>query len=179
MNSARSTPTTSQQIEQNTHQDHFCARSDISDRDDICLMRVNVNVMSNLMFASAQGGVVNVATYNSLIFEGVGAQIRQAFKDRFTSVEVHLGRKITDDSGLFLYAGIADQDVADQGDSPYVFGKSFATSGAMPKDLTLRTDAFNILDWFNETLNKRAYYLRDSDYSMAVVAVPFQARHNF
>ncbi|MBS1213762.1 MAG: TonB-dependent receptor, plug, partial [Proteobacteria bacterium] len=82
--------------------------------------------------AGALAGVLNLETYNGLTFQGADAQIRQGFWNRFTAGEFRFGHKVDEDSGLFLYAGVADQDGATQHDSPYVFGKSFATPGAMP-----------------------------------------------
>lgn len=155
------TPNT-QLISHNTHQDHFGMRGIISDRDDKYLLRLNGKVMNNRMIAGAESerdlpmlgdfrtvttvhgpasatygagalaGVVNLETYNGLTFEGADAQIRQGFIDRLTAVETRLGRRLSEDSGLFFYAGVADQNGADQTDSPYVFGQSFSTPGAMP-----------------------------------------------
>ncbi len=151
-----------QLISHNTHLDHLGMRGIISDRDDKYLLRVNGKVMNNRMFVGAESerdlpllgdfhrvtsvhgpasatygpgalaGVINLQTHNALTFEGADALIRQGFEDRFTSVETRIGQKFTADSGLFLYAGIADQDGADQDDSPYVFGRSFNTPGELP-----------------------------------------------
>jgi hypothetical protein len=40
----------------------------------------------------------------------------------------------------------------------------------------LRVDAFNILAWFDEMLNKRNYYFRGSEYSVEEAAVAISAR---
>ncbi len=155
------TPNT-QLIAHNTHLNHFGIRGIISDRDDKYLLRVNGKTMNNLMFVGAESerdlpllgdfrtvttihgpasatygagalaGVVNLETHSGLTFEGSDVQIRQGMADRFTAVETRYGRKFTNDSGVFIYAGIADQQGADQGDSPYVFGKTFTTPGPMP-----------------------------------------------
>jgi iron complex outermembrane receptor protein len=152
----------SQLIDHNTHQPHFGMRGIISDRDDKYLLRVNGKVINNRMFAGAESerdipllgdlrslttvhgpasatygagalaGVVNLETHTGLTFEGADAQIRQGFEEQFTAIETRIGRKFTEDAGLFLYAGVVDQNGADQEDSPYVFGRSFATPGAMP-----------------------------------------------
>jgi hypothetical protein len=47
------------------------------------------------------------------------------------------------------------------------------------KQITLRADAYNILGWFNETLNKRNYYFRGSEYSVEAAAVALTARVKF
>ncbi len=155
------TPNT-QLIDHNTHQAHFGLRGIISDRDDKYLLRINDKVMNNRMFAGAESerdlpllgdfrsvttvhgpasatygagalaGAINLETHTALTFEGVDAQVRQGFEEKFTAIETRIGRKFTEDSGFFLYAGIADQDGAEQKDSPYVFGRSFSTPGDMP-----------------------------------------------
>ncbi len=167
------TPNT-QIIAHNTHLNHFGMRGIISDRDDKYLLRVNGKVVNNRMFVGAESerdlpllgdlnsvttihgpasatygagalaGVVNLETHNAFTFEGVDAQIRQGFEDRFTAVETRLGHKFSEDSGLFLYAGVADQDGADQDDSPYVFGKSFVTPGAMPDVISGEPVSFDV-----------------------------------
>jgi hypothetical protein len=47
------------------------------------------------------------------------------------------------------------------------------------KQITFRADAYNILGWFNETLNKRNYYFRGSEYSVEAAAVALTARVKF
>jgi len=44
------------------------------------------------------------------------------------------------------------------------------------KHLTVRADAFNILGWFDKTLNKRLYYFRGSDYSVEAAAVAISSK---
>jgi hypothetical protein len=44
------------------------------------------------------------------------------------------------------------------------------------KRLTVRLDAFNIMGWFDKTLNKRIYYFRGSDYSVEAASVAISAR---
>ncbi|ABQ25750.1 TonB-dependent receptor plug domain-containing protein [Geotalea uraniireducens] len=151
-----------QLILHNTHLDHFGIRGIISDRDDKYLLRVNGKVMNNRFFVGAESerdlpllgdfrsvtlvhgpasatygagalaGVMNLETYNGLTFEGTDAQVRQGFRDQFTAGEFRFGQKFNEESGLFLYVGVADQSGSNQHDSPYVFGKSFATPGSGP-----------------------------------------------
>jgi outer membrane receptor protein involved in Fe transport len=47
------------------------------------------------------------------------------------------------------------------------------------KNLTLRADAYNVLGWFDEKLNKRSYYFRGSEYSVEAAAVALSARLEF
>ena len=47
------------------------------------------------------------------------------------------------------------------------------------KHLTVRVDAFNILGWADETLNKRIYIYRGSDYSSEPAAVALSARWSY
>lgn len=134
---------------------HLGIRGIISDREDKYLMRVNDRLMNNrtelgafsehylpllgdihhidmvrgpgsaTFGPGAIAGVVSVVTHNGLTFEGLDATVRQGFLEEFTATEVRYGRKFSADSGLFLYAGVADYAGADQEDSPYVFGRTF------------------------------------------------------
>ncbi len=167
------TPNT-QLIQHNTHQPHFGIRGIISDRDDKYLLRVNGKVMNNRFLvgsesergipllgdlksvslihgpgsatygAGALAGVLNLETYNGLTFEGTDVRIRQGFWNQMTTAEFRFGHKFGDDSGLFLYAGVGDQRGADQDDSPYVFGKSFATPGSTPDVVSGEPVAFSV-----------------------------------
>jgi iron complex outermembrane receptor protein len=47
------------------------------------------------------------------------------------------------------------------------------------KALTLRVDAFNALGWFDQTLNKRAYYFRASDYTVEPASIALSAKWSF
>ncbi len=149
----------------NTHLSHFGIRGIMSDRDDKYLLRVNGKTMNNRYFAGAESerdlpllgdfrtvgmvhgaasatygagalaGVINLETHNGLTYEGADVQTRLGFMDRFTATEVRFGRKLGARSGLFLYAGFADQPGADQAESPSVFGKSFTTPAPTPTDV--------------------------------------------
>ena len=44
------------------------------------------------------------------------------------------------------------------------------------KALTLRLDAFNIIGWFDKTLNKRIYYFRGSDYSVEAASLALSVK---
>lgn len=155
------TPNT-QLILHNAHLDHFGIRGIISDRDDKYLLRVNGRVMNNRFLVGAESerdlpllgdfrvvslvqgpgsatygagalaGVVNLETHTGLTFEGQDVHFRQGFRDQFTAGEVRFGHRLSERSGLFLYAGVADQPGADQKFAPQVFGASFATPGAAP-----------------------------------------------
>jgi len=47
------------------------------------------------------------------------------------------------------------------------------------KNLTVRADAFNMMGWFDQTLNKRGYYFRGSAYSVEAPSVALSARVMF
>lgn len=149
-----------QLILHNTHQAHFGIRGIISDRDDKYLLRVNDKVMNNRFIVGAESergvpllgdfdtvtlvhgpasatygagalaGVLNLNTYNGMTFQGSDFALRQGFWNRLTAGEARYGRKLDDKSGVFIYAGLADQSGADQKDSPYVFSKSYTTPGS-------------------------------------------------
>jgi iron complex outermembrane receptor protein len=69
--------------------------------------------------------VVNIVTHTGLTFQGTDATVRQGFLEQFTTAELRHGFQIDEESGVFLYYGVADYQGADQDDSPYVFGRSF------------------------------------------------------
>lgn len=163
-------------IAHNTHLDHFGIRGIISDRDDKYLLRVNDKVMNNRFFVGAESerdlpllgdlrsvtliegpgsatygpgalaGVINLETYNGLTYNGADAQFRQGFLDEFTAGEFRVGKKLSEDSGIFLYGGVADQRGANQDDSPYVFGKSFNTVGG-PAVVSGQPATFPVPNW--------------------------------
>ncbi|MEI7728955.1 MAG: TonB-dependent receptor [Verrucomicrobiota bacterium] len=146
-----------QLILHHSHVDHFGMRGIISDREDKYLLRVNGRTMNHRMYAGADSerdlpllgdlrevtviagpasatygagaiaGVLNLETHNGMTFKGLDATFRQGFWDYFTAGEVRLGHQFSDQSGMFLYYGVADQPGASQNDSPYVFGKTFTT----------------------------------------------------
>lgn len=149
----------------NTHLSHFGIRGIMSDRDDKYLLRVDGKTMNNRYFVGAESerdlpllgdfrtvglvhgaasatygagalaGVINLETHNGLTYEGVDVQSRLGFMDRFTAAEFRFGRKLGARSGLFLYAGLADQTGSGQAESPLVFGKSFTTPAPRPTDI--------------------------------------------
>lgn len=105
----------------------------VTERDLPMLGDINyVNVVrgpgSVVYGPGAIAGVINIVTFNGLNFEGTDISFRQGFVDQFYSTEVRHGQKLSDDSGIFLFYGVADQDGADQEDSPYVFSKTFTTA---------------------------------------------------
>jgi hypothetical protein len=77
--------------------------------------------------AGALAGALNLETYNGLTFQGADAQIHQGFGDAFSDGAFLFGKRLETDSGVFFYAGIANQNGANQNSSPLVFGKTFTT----------------------------------------------------
>jgi hypothetical protein len=137
-------------------------RGIISDRDDKFLLKVNGRIMNNRAEAGAYHerdlpllgdlhhvdflrgpggatdgpgaivGVINLQTHTGLTFQGLDATVRQGFIEEFTTTELRYGRKLNDDTGVFLYYGIANYDGADQSDAPLVFGRSFTARDNIP-----------------------------------------------
>ncbi len=137
-------------------------RGIISDRDDKFLLKVNGRIMNNRVAAGAYherdlpllgdlhhvdflrgpggatdgpgaiAGVINMQTHTGLTFQGLDATVRQGFLEEFTATEVRYGRKFDDDTGLFVYYGIASYDGADQSDAPLVFGRTFTARDNIP-----------------------------------------------
>lgn len=166
-------------------QDHFGIRGIISDRDDKYLLRLNGRVMNNhFLFgaenerdlpllgdfrevtlvhgpgsatygAGALAGVLNLETHTGLTFQGADAQFRQGWRDRFSAGEVRFGHRLSDQSGLFFYAGVADQPGADPGAAPYVFGKSFAMRGEIPDVVAGQPTPFAVVNLHDQGQHPR------------------------
>ena len=66
--------------------------------------------------------VVNIITDNALTFQGMEITTRLGSIEEFYSTELKFGKKFSEDSGLFLYASMADYLGASPDDSPVVFG---------------------------------------------------------
>jgi iron complex outermembrane receptor protein len=94
--------------------------------------------------AGALAGVMNLETHTGLTFEGADAHVRHGFLDQFTAGEFRFGHKFNEESGLFLYGGMAGQSGSNQDDSPYVFGKSFATAGSGPAVVSGQPVTFSV-----------------------------------
>lgn len=146
-------------------QPHLGMRGIISDREDKYLFQVNGRTMNNRMSygadnerglpllgdirrlsvvrgpasathgAGALAGVVALETHNGLTFQGFDVQLRQGIRDWFSAGEVRFGRKLSDDSGLFLYYGIADQQGADSDAAPYYIGRSYPARNGLPPNV--------------------------------------------
>lgn len=80
----------------------------------------------------AISGVISANTHSAMTFEGTDATLRQGALDTFTAFEIRHGRKFTDDSGLFVYYGIADYQGADYDNAPLKFSSSFNTPNSLP-----------------------------------------------
>jgi outer membrane receptor protein involved in Fe transport len=87
---------------------------------------------SALYGPGAISGVVSVVTHNAMTFQGTDATVRQGAIDTFTALEVRHGRKFTDDSGIFVYFGMADYQGANYENAPLKFSKSFDTPDSLP-----------------------------------------------
>jgi outer membrane receptor protein involved in Fe transport len=70
-------------------------------------------------------GVISQTTYNGLTFQGSEVKVRQGFLDQFSSLEYKYGKKFSEDTGLFLYAGIADVRGASAGNAPIIGGSDW------------------------------------------------------
>jgi outer membrane receptor protein involved in Fe transport len=80
----------------------------------------------------AIAGVINIVTLNGRTFEGIDTEYRQGTGFQYSSVDVRYGKKLSDDSGVFLYYGYADVQGATQGDSPAVLGRTFTARSGVP-----------------------------------------------
>jgi outer membrane receptor protein involved in Fe transport len=146
-------------------QPHLGFRGIISDREDKYLYQVNGRTLNNRMLlgadnerafplmgdmhkvsvvrgpasathgAGALAGVINVETFNGLTFEGADVRVRQGIVDQYTATEIRYGRKFTDESGIFLYYGMAAVQGAD---SDYFIGRSRAATNGLPANVAGR-----------------------------------------
>lgn len=135
---------------------HLGLRGSISDRDDKYLLLVNGRVMNErlhygaiserdlpllqdihhvevirgpgsvLYGAGALYMVINIITDNADTFQGTEFTGRVGAFDKFSGVEAKYGKKFDDGSGLFLYAGIADQPGASPRDAEFTPGRSWS-----------------------------------------------------
>ncbi len=154
-----------QYIDHHHHQLHLGLRGIISDREDKYLLQVNGRTMNNRMVlgadnergipllgdlrevsvvrgpassthgAGALAGVVNLETYNGLTFEGEDVRIGQGVIDEFTTFEGRIGKKLGDESGIFFYYGIADQNGMSSDDAEYRIGQSYPGASIIPSNV--------------------------------------------
>lgn len=146
-------------------QAHIGMRGIISDREDKYVYQVNGRTMNNRMLmgadneraipllgdirsvtvvrgpasathgAGALAGVIGVQTYTGLDFQGFDLKVRQGIRDQYTAGEARFGRKLGDNSGVFLYYGVADQAGASNDAAPYYLGHSYAAKNGLPANV--------------------------------------------
>jgi len=80
----------------------------------------------------AISGVISLNTHNAMTFQGTDATYRQGALDTFSAFELRHGRKFTEDSGVFVYFGIADYDGANYDNAPLKYSTSFDTPNSLP-----------------------------------------------
>jgi outer membrane receptor protein involved in Fe transport len=143
-------------------QPHVGLRGIISDREDKYLYQVNGRTMNNLTLlgadneralpllgdintvnvvrgpasathgAGALAGVIDVETFTGMTFEGSDATLRHGFVDRYTGAEIRHGRRLTHNSGVFAYYGVARVYGAN---SDYYLGRSFPATNGLPANI--------------------------------------------
>ncbi len=143
-------------------QPHLGFRGIISDREDKYLYQVNGRTMNNRTLlgadnerslpllgdirsvsvvrgpasathgAGALAGVIDVETYNGLTYQGSEIGFRQGIVDRYSAVETKYGEKFSDESGLFVYYGLADVLGAD---GEYYIGHSYPAANGLPPNV--------------------------------------------
>ena len=138
---------------------HLGLRGSISDRDDKYLLLVNGRVMNERMHYGALSErdlpllqdihhievirgpgsvlygsgalfmVVNIITDNADTFQGFDVTSRFGVVDEFSGFETKYGKQFDDGSGLFIYAGIAEQPGASPHDAEFTPGRSWTING--------------------------------------------------
>ena len=73
-------------------------------------------------------GVLALTTYNGLTFQGSQLTMHQGFVDQYSSIEYKYGKKFNDDTGFFVYGGIADMEGSAAGNAPIVQGWDWNSS---------------------------------------------------
>ncbi len=74
--------------------------------------------------------VVNIITENAMTFEGTEVTGRLGAIEEFYSGEIKHGKKLSEDAGYFLFAGITKYLGSDDGDSPIVLGRDWGVPPA-------------------------------------------------
>ncbi len=80
----------------------------------------------------AISGVISTVTHNAMTFNGTDYTLRQGALDTFTTFEFRHGTKFDEDSGLFVYFGLADYTGASYKRAPLMFSSSFPTPLSIP-----------------------------------------------
>jgi outer membrane receptor protein involved in Fe transport len=154
-----------QYIDHHHLQAHVGLRGIISDREDKYLFQVNDRTMNNRMAygadnergipllgdiktvsvvrgpastthgAGALAGVFSLQTHTGLTFQGFDLKLREGVVNQFTAGEARYGKKLSDDSGVFLYYGIADVQGADNDAASYYIGRSYPASNGLPANV--------------------------------------------
>ena len=63
-------------------------------------------------------GVISQKTFSGLTFQGSDVKIRQGFFDQYSSAEFKYGKKFDENTGFFVYGGIADIQGANKDYAP-------------------------------------------------------------
>jgi outer membrane receptor protein involved in Fe transport len=84
---------------------------------------------SVLYGAGALFMVINIITDNADTFQGCEVTSRAGAFDKFSGVEAKYGERFDDGSGLFLYAGIADQPGASPHDAEFYPRRAWTVDG--------------------------------------------------
>lgn len=132
-------------------------RGIISDRDDKYLLLVNGRTMNQRTVAGAfmerdlpllseihhidvirgpgsatlglgaVSMVINLVTFDGTNFEGLEGRTRVGLREEFYTQELSYGRRFSEQSGLYLYAGVSDYPGADSDRAPYKFEDPFTS----------------------------------------------------
>ena len=135
---------------------HLGLRGSLSDRDDKYLLLVNGRVMNERLHYGAlserdlpllqeihhidvirgpgsvlygPGALFIIITENAETFQGLEVTNRFGVVDEFMGTETKYGKQFDDGSGLFLYAGIAQQEGASPYDAEFTPGRSWTIQG--------------------------------------------------
>jgi iron complex outermembrane receptor protein len=109
----------------------------------------------------AESMTINIVTDNANTFQGEEITVRGGVIEKYATVEYKLGKKLGEDSGIFVYAGVSQYNGADAADSPTVLGTTapFAleTSGHYPSLVWTPYQGGDKIDTWFKNLNQMPF----------------------
>ncbi len=104
----------------------------------------------------AIAGVINIKTFNTDTFTGLSTQVKGGYKEAFFSADVKYGKRIFEDWGLFLYAGIDDYQGVNKREVVNKFAFDYP-EGGIYANRPFNEPAINLNGSYNGTLREKLY----------------------
>ncbi len=111
---------------------HITSRGTVTERDIPLLGDIqHIGVLSgpggSIRGSGAITGVIDVTTHTGLTFSGTDIKLRQGFNEFLSTLEFRHGRRLGDNKGLFIYAGVAWQPGASRDSARLFSGRTGVT----------------------------------------------------